>query len=58
LGLLRQHYKPSEILGHLAHVSGIIHRYEPVSAAELLSVFDWNKVPQQDICIGDDISDK
>ena len=58
LGLLRQHYKPSEILGHLAHVSGIIHRYEPVSATELLSVFDWNKVPQQDICIGDDISGK
>ena len=55
MGVLRQHYKPAEILGHLAHVSGIIPRYEPLSAAELLSVFNWNKVPQQDICLSDDI---
>ena len=34
----------------MAHVCGIIAQYEPVSAAELLSVFDWNKVPRQDIC--------
>lgn len=53
MGFLRQHFRPEEIVGQLAFLCRLTDRPEPLSAAELVSVFDWNKVPKQNICVPD-----
>jgi len=49
LGALRQRCRPEEVVGRLAHACGLIPRYEPVSAAELVPEFSWDRVQKQDI---------
>ena len=49
LGVLRQKMKPEELLGILAHSCGLIERKEAVSAAELATVFSWDKIKKEDI---------
>ena len=51
LGILREKYTAGEILGALAHAAGLIETPEPVSARELIPVFDWKKVPTQDTAV-------
>lgn len=51
MGILRQKYDPETLLGALAHAAGLIERPERVSAAELVSVFSWEKIPKDDIPI-------
>jgi glutamyl-tRNA synthetase len=48
---LRQRFTPDQIIGLLAHVSGLLPQPEPVSPTTLLPFFDWDKVPRQDIII-------
>lgn len=49
MGALRQRYSPQELVGILARLAGQQPTPEPISAAELVKIFDWNKVPMEDI---------
>ena len=49
LGVLRQNMKPEKLLGILAHACGLIEKSESVSAAELATVFSWDKIKKEDI---------
>ena len=51
LGYLRQQISPEQLLGVLAHAAGILPRAEAISATELASVFSWDKLQTQPICI-------
>lgn len=50
-GYLRQHFSPEEIIGLLAHLAGLLERWEPVSARELACDFSWSRVKQSDIIL-------
>lgn len=49
MGTLRESFSPEQILGHLAHLAGLIKEPSPLSARELPALFDWSRVPRQDI---------
>ena len=49
LGVLREKREAAEIIGYLAFLSGIIPEPAPALPHELLPLFDWQKVPLQDI---------
>lgn len=44
LGTLRQYKKPEQIIGLLAHSSGLIDHYTPISPRELAGEFSWKKL--------------
>jgi glutamyl-tRNA synthetase len=44
LGQLRNRMTAQELIGKLAFAAGLLERYEPISAAELASVFSWEKL--------------
>ena len=44
LGVLRQRLKPEELIGTLAYAAGLTDQKFPISAAELASIFDWQKL--------------
>ena len=44
LGELRKNLAPEALVGNLAAAAGLIDRYEKISAGELVTVFDWNKL--------------
>ena len=52
LGELRENFHAEEIVGKLAYYAGILTQPEPVSPSELISVFDWKKIPFDDIVTG------
>ena len=47
--VLRKEYSPEQVIGRLAFLCGLTERDEPVSAHELLPVFDWERVRKEDI---------
>ena len=52
LGVLREkRVSPEEIIGCLAHLAGIIPEPTPTLPQDLLPLFTWQKVPQQDIIV-------
>ena len=51
LGYLRQHTTPEKILGLLAHAAGLLPENIPVSAAELIPLFSWDKLSAVSICV-------
>ena len=53
LGALRQRYTPEEILGRLAFLAGLTEKPEKASAAELVLLFDWNRVKKSPIILQD-----
>ena len=44
LGVLRQHISPEKLIGTLAAASGLIDRFEPISAKELAAHFSWENL--------------
>lgn len=48
---LRKLYQPEELIGHMALMSGLIDKYQPISARELVPLFSWEKVKKEDIPI-------
>jgi len=50
LGQLRKDYSPEQILGALAHASGILDKPCAISARELAGEFRWNKLTKEPIC--------
>ena len=51
LGQLQKHLTPEALLGILAHACGLTDTAQPISAAELASVFSWDKLNPEDICL-------
>lgn len=51
MGALRQHLKPEQLIGILAHAAGLIPTGEAISARELASVFDWSRLSKTDIIL-------
>ena len=51
MGALRQRYTPEELTGLLAHWAGLLPAPEPVRPRELISAFDWARVPKNDIYV-------
>ena len=49
LGQLSQQYSAEEIIGKLAFLAHLTDKKEPCSPSELVSLFDWKKVPYDDI---------
>ena len=49
LSALRLHKKPEEIIGALAHSSGLLSHFEPISAKELAGEFSWKKLKTDNI---------
>lgn len=49
LGELRKTHTPHQLIGLLAHYSGIIPQPEPASPQDLIQAFSWQKVPIEDI---------
>ena len=52
LGILRQHITPEALIGILAAAAGLIDKPEPISAAELATVFSWDKIHGEAIVCG------
>ncbi len=50
---LRQRFTPQEIIGRLAYLAGLQTEPQPLSAAELIPFFSWDKVPCEDIILTD-----
>lgn len=50
---LRQRFTPQEIIGRLAYLAGLQTEPQPLSAAELIPSFSWDKVPCEDIILTD-----
>ena len=51
LGQLRLRLKPEQLIGTLAYSAGLLEKPERISAKELASVFSWDKVQKQDVCL-------
>ena len=51
LGELRKRLAPEALIGNLAAAAGLIDRYEKISAGELASVFSWEKLSGDSICL-------
>lgn len=49
MGTLRENFSPEQIVGHLAHLAGLTETPVPLPARELPALFDWSRVPRQDI---------
>lgn len=43
--------KPEEIIGRIARLAGQIDSEQPMSARELAGIFDWAKVPHEDVVV-------
>ena len=44
LGILRQRLRPEELIGTLSFAAGLTETNEPISVAELASIFSWEKL--------------
>lgn len=51
LGYLRDHYRPEQLLGILAHAAGLLEAPCPISAKELTGEFSWNKLRKDSIIV-------
>lgn len=51
LEVLKEKYTAPEVVGRLAYLAGQLDRPEPATPAELAKIFDWAKVPKNDILL-------
>ena len=51
------HMIPRMIAGQLVPIIGLLDRPEPVKAKELIPLFDWSRIPKEDIRIDGRILD-
>ena len=58
MGVLRDRYTPQQLLGLIAFYAGLIDRATPLSAQELIPLFDWAKIPTHDIQVPALLSDQ
>ena len=53
LGQLQEKYTAPELVGRLAHLAGLIPEYTPLTPTQLVPLFDWSKVPKEDLTAPD-----
>lgn len=53
MSALRERYTPEELIGLLAHLAGLLPQPEPILPRNLLPLFEWQKVPMNDILMRD-----
>jgi len=53
MGALRERCRAEELLGRLAHLSGLLDEPTPMTALELAAVFDWSKIKKDPIVMGE-----
>ena len=51
MGALRSRLTPEQLIGVLAHAAGLTETAQPISAKELATVFDWNKIQGREIVV-------
>jgi len=51
MGALRNRLKPEQLIGVLAHAAGLTADANPISAAELSTIFDWSKIQGREIVV-------
>ncbi len=51
LGALRQRLRPEELIGVLAQAAGLTETAEPISARELATIFDWDRISGKEIVV-------
>ena len=51
MGALRNRLTPEQLIGVLAHAAGLTETAHPISAKELATVFDWNKIQGKEIVV-------
>ncbi len=49
LGELQSRYTAREIVGRLAYAARLIDRPQPITPRELVPLFDWKKLPREDL---------
>lgn len=49
LGQLQQQYTAPELVGILAHLAGLLPEPAPITPADLVPLFSWDKVPKGDL---------
>ncbi|MBQ7159866.1 MAG: tRNA glutamyl-Q(34) synthetase GluQRS [Treponema sp.] len=49
MGFLREHYDARQIIGEIMHLSGFLDRAESISLDEATKLFDWSRLPTEDI---------
>ena len=55
LDCLRERFTPQQILGKLAFLTNLIDCPKEISLQELIPLFEWGKIPKQDICLPKDL---
>lgn len=53
--VLRTTHTPNQLCGKLAFLAGLLDKPEEISPKELLTYFDWNKVPLDEIILPQDL---
>ena len=51
MGALRSRLTPEQLIGVLAQAAGLTENAKPISARELSTVFDWNKIKGREIVV-------
>ncbi len=51
LGQLKAQYTAPQIVGKLAFAAGLVPKEETITPAELVPLFDWKKIPRDDLTI-------
>lgn len=49
LGQLQQRFTAPELVGHLAALAGLIPEYCPITPAQLIPLFSWDRIPREDL---------
>ncbi len=57
LGVLRQRFRPEEIIGVLAYSAGLLPENTPISPEELAKSFSWEKLKKEDIILDSALQD-
>ncbi len=53
MGYLRTRFSPQEIIGKLMFLCGMSPSCKPMDLQEAAAIFAWNKLPREDIVVGD-----
>ena len=53
MGYLRTRFSPQEIIGKLMFLCGLSPACKPMDLQEAATIFAWNKLPQEDIVVGE-----
>ena len=51
MSVLRYKYRAQEIIGYLGHLAGLQPKPTPMTPQQLLPLFSWGLVPQEDIVV-------